>query len=152
MAQSSRGASRYRERLSWPIWLWTLFILFDLSIALSFWAAFNDRVTYFIVLLLGIGTFLFSRSSALVIEISDEYLQVGRARIERVLIGEIVTLDNLAMRLQRGPQLDPAAFLGIRFWTPTGVRIAIEDSRDPTPYWLISTKAPEKLREALLRN
>jgi hypothetical protein len=49
----------------------------------------------------------------------------------------------------RGRDADPAAFLALRFWQPHGVRIDIKDDRDPTPYWLVSSKKSQELAQRL---
>jgi hypothetical protein len=53
------------------------------------------------------------------------------------------------MRLLRTRDADPAAYLAIRFWIPTGLKIAVVDPRDPTPYWLITSKRGEEIAALL---
>jgi hypothetical protein len=55
------------------------------------------------------------------------------------------------MRLLRTRDADPAAYLAIKFWASTGVKIEIKDPQDPTPYWLITSKRGEEIA-ALLNN
>jgi hypothetical protein len=55
------------------------------------------------------------------------------------------------MRLLRTRDADPAAFLAIKFWVSTGVKITLNDQRDPTPYWLISCKKMNELKNTLCR-
>jgi hypothetical protein len=74
---------------------------------------------------------------------------VGRAHIERKYLGaveEIATSDFLLLRT-RGA--DPAAYHALVFWVSRGVKVAIEDNRDTTPYWLISSKRGSELKRAL---
>ena len=52
-------------------------------------------------------------------------------------------------RSQRGAQLDARAWPLIRGWVSPVVRVTVTDPQDPTPYWLVSTRHPEKLVEAL---
>jgi hypothetical protein len=51
--------------------------------------------------------------------------------------------------LVRTRDADPSAFLAIRFWSGKAVKVEVKDSRDATPYWLISSKNPKRLVEAL---
>ena len=44
---------------------------------------------------------------------------------------------------------DPAAFNGTRFWVSTGVKVEINDKKDPTPYWLISSRKAKLLASKL---
>jgi hypothetical protein len=53
------------------------------------------------------------------------------------------------MRFARGRDADPAAYLAIKFWSPSGVLVKVNDSRDSTPYWLISSKRANELAAAL---
>jgi hypothetical protein len=53
------------------------------------------------------------------------------------------------MRLLRTRDADPAAYLAIKFWVPRGVKIVVEDQRDPTPYWLITSKRGEEIAALL---
>jgi hypothetical protein len=67
-------------------------------------------------------------------------------------LGSPQSLTSEAVRALRTRDADPAAFLGIRFWSSTGVRVDILDSRDATPYWLITSNNGEKLVKALTSN
>jgi len=67
-------------------------------------------------------------------------------------LGEVTILDSPKMRLLRTRDADPAAFLAIKFWTPTGVKIEVKDPRDPTPYWLITSKRGEEIAALLINS
>ena len=45
--------------------------------------------------------------------------------------------------------MDPAAFVLHRTWVGPMVLVVLDDPDDPTPYWLISSRDPEKLIAAL---
>jgi hypothetical protein len=53
------------------------------------------------------------------------------------------------MRNERGILLNPKAFLALRFWIKTGVKIYLSDDRDPTPYWLISSRKGNLIKDTL---
>jgi hypothetical protein len=84
-----------------------------------------------------------------VIAVTDGQLRAGRARIRLDLTGEVHALDAEQMRHAHGPGLDARAYLCIRGWIPTGVRVALADPRDPTPYWLLSSRRPDRLAAAI---
>jgi len=48
-----------------------------------------------------------------------------------------------------GPELDARAYLCLRGWIAAGVRVPVLDPRDPAPYWLVSSRRPAELAEAL---
>ena len=49
------------------------------------------------------------------------------------------------MRLLRTRDADPGAYMNIRFWSSTGVQIFLDDKRDETPYWLITSNKADLL-------
>ena len=75
--------------------------------------------------------------------------QVGRARLPVRVIGAVDPIPAQQRRAALGPQLDARAHLAIRSWVPSAVRIHLTDPRDPTPYWMVSTRHPERLAAAL---
>ena len=87
--------------------------------------------------------------SAPVVQVDGGRLRVGRATIPVTLLGEVTPLDRAEMWNARGPDLDARAFLCLRGWIPDGVRIEVRDPADPTPYWLVSSRRPEALTQAL---
>jgi hypothetical protein len=122
---------------------------FFLSLVVSVWAALgnNSAIVSLVALSLTLITIYFK--SGLSIEVDENELRVGRAHLPREYFGNIVALDNQQVRIVRTRDADPAAFLAIRFWSPKAIQVYINDARDQTPYWLISTSQPEKLLLAL---
>jgi Protein of unknown function (DUF3093) len=84
-----------------------------------------------------------------IISVDGEWLRAGRARIRLDLIIGPEALDADQMRMARGRELDARAYLCIRGWLPAGVRVTLQDPDDPTPYWLISSRQPERFASAL---
>jgi hypothetical protein len=87
--------------------------------------------------------------SAPVVQVSEGVLTAGRARIATELLGEAQPFDGDEAVLERGRRLDARAWLLIRGWIRPVVRIAIEDVTDPAPYWLVSSRHPQKLAAAI---
>ena len=44
----------------------------------------------------------------------------------------------------------PYAFVVQRPWIPGAVQVHLDDPADPTPYWVVSSRRPDKLAAALL--
>jgi len=88
-------------------------------------------------------------ATALNIEVNEKELRVGKAHIALGFIGDCINLDNEGIKRVRTRDADPQAFLAIRFWAPKGIQIAINDNRDSTPYWLISSNAGAELIKAI---
>lgn len=84
-----------------------------------------------------------------VVEVTSDTLRAGRAVIARRHVGAVTIVE----RAERRDALSNArAWKVIRAWIPRGVRIDIVDDADPTPYWYVSTRNPERLVAALERN
>lgn len=140
---------RYREVIHPPLWLLAIIYFFLLSIVISVWAALGNTAALITFTLVTALLIVFYFKSALVLEIDDEELRVGAAHIEHRYIGQIHYLNNADIRRVRTRDADPRAFLAIRFWVNTGIQLFVEDQRDSTPYWLISSKNGAELINAL---
>lgn len=82
-------------------------------------------------------------------EPGEAELRVGQAHLPVRFIGSVEVIDKEAKRLTMGPQLDPAAFIVHRGSIGPLLRVELTDPDDDTPYWLFSTRKPEKLARAL---
>ena len=131
---------RYREVIHPPLWLLAIIYFFLLSLVVSIWAALGDKSALFSLVTLTALLLWLYFSTALIIEIDDHQLRVGKAHIGLEFIGTSINLDNEAIRRVRTRDANPLAFLALRFWAPKGVQISINDDRDKTPYWLVSSK------------
>jgi hypothetical protein len=146
MSKKSQG---FTESSPWPIWLWLFLVFLAASLALAFWAALGTRWAAITGLIQFLGLIFISQRTQLEIKVDDRELRVGSAHIAREFLGKAKALSADEMRQWRGPLADPAAFMALRFWIPTGVKIEINDPKDPTPYWLISSKKAQPLLAAL---
>jgi hypothetical protein len=140
---------RYREVIHTPLWLLTIVYFFMLSLVISIWAALGNNPALISLLVVTAALLWIYYATTLTIEIDAKELRVGRAHIQLAFIGECLDLDNDAIRRVRTRDADPRAFLAIRFWSPKGVRVEIADTRDSTPYWLISSNRGTELIAAL---
>jgi hypothetical protein len=84
-----------------------------------------------------------------VVQVKGGELQAGRARISTELLGEATAFSGTEASQERGPRLDVRAWLLIRGWVGPVVRIPIVDATDPAPYWLVSSRHPQKLAAAI---
>lgn len=83
------------------------------------------------------------------VRVDDTGLRAGPAFLEAGHLGEVEPLEAEATRHALGPGLRADAYVVHRSWVRTAVRVAVDDDRDPTPYWLISTRNPEELARAV---
>jgi len=139
---------RFREVIAPPLWLLAFIYFLFTSISISLWAAIGNNPALWCQIILTGVLFYIAIRSRMVIEVDEKELRINKAHIEHKYLGQVKILDNKAMQLSRGRDADPAAYLAIRFWSPRGVLIEIKDSRDTTPYWLISSKRASELAKA----
>ena len=140
---------RFREVIAPPVWLLAFIYFLFSSISISLWAALGNTPALWCQIILTFALIYISIRSRMVIEIDEKELRINSAHIELKYLGEVTVLDTQAMRYARGRDADPSAYLAIRFWTPRGVLVRVKDSRDVTPYWLISSKRGEQLSKAI---
>ncbi|KRV51527.1 hypothetical protein AQ490_01300 [Wenjunlia vitaminophila] len=76
-------------------------------------------------------------------------LVAGPARVPAYALGEAQALDPQEATAWRSHRADPRAFMLLRAYIPTAVRVEIVDPEDPTPYLYLSTRHPERLVAAL---
>ena len=121
----------------------------DLSIVIAVWAGLGNTAALIAAIISSAFTAYLYSTSTLRISVEKDSFSVGRATIEKKYLGDIRVLTAEEFRFLRGPSINPGACHAFRFWIKGGLKVEIKDSRDPTPYWLVSSKSPEKLREAL---
>lgn len=83
------------------------------------------------------------------VAVVDEELLVDDARLPTRFIAQVVPLDAAGRRALLGADADPLAFVVQRPWISRAAQIVLDDPADPTPYWLVSTRRPERLAAAL---
>lgn len=139
----------YAERLWVPVTWWLLGTGFALSLGIAmifylgpWWAVGSLVVTEAVI-----AAFFLGYSARIVV--SERGLQVGRAQIEwRYLDGaEVLDADQIRSLLRE--QADVRAFLAIRPYLRTGVRVRLADPADPHPYWLVSSRYADRLAQRM---
>lgn len=134
-----------------PLWLLAFIYFLFLSLVIAIWAAFNNQITFFAWVAATVGIVLIAATSRKGIVVDSEELRIGRAHIELKYLSSVEKLNADEMRLLRTRDADPAAYLAIAFWISTGVKITLNDERDSTPYWLVSSKKSEELMHTLYK-
>jgi hypothetical protein len=140
----------YHERLRAPVSWWLIAFLFGLSLGLiplpvagPWWALFG---------LLG-GTALswwaVAAYGRIGIDVTGTELRAGRATLPASALGPAVALDGEGARALRTYEADPRAFLLLRSYVATAVRVEVADPADPTPYLYLSSRRPKQLAAAV---
>lgn len=141
----------FTEVLRPPIWVLAFIYFMFLSLVIAIWAALDTTATIVAFAIATLAIPFIARSLTSRIRIDQNELRIDKAHIELKYLGKITVLDSSAMRLLRTRDADPAAFLAIKFWSSKGIKIEVNDPRDSTPYWLITSKRGEKLAASLTK-
>jgi hypothetical protein len=141
---------QYDERLRVPLRWWVLAAAFVVSLLVAFlvstplWVALGGTA----VLVAVVGGLLLGYGAARV-SVRDGALHAGRAHIPVRLLGDVDVLDDSAARRLAGPDADARAFLVLRPYLRSAVRVDIRDPADPTPYWMVASRHPDRLAAAV---
>jgi hypothetical protein len=140
----------YRERLVVPLsWVLLALVVAGLAAAELHGGTKGWRAVapYVVLLPLAVvGLLLMSRRE---IRVEDGMLHVPGARAPLSTFGAPEVLERDALRLWLGPNADAAAWVAVRPWLRTAVRLPVDDPEDDTPYWVVGTRRPVALVAAL---
>jgi hypothetical protein len=139
----------FHERLTVPAIWWVLASLFALSVLLAVGAYLGP--------VWGVGTTVATlrvaaaifASAAIVVRVDPDQIRVGRASIEHAYIAGCRALDAEETRRRGGVDADARAHMVLRPYVKTAVEITLADPDDPVPYWLVSTRHPQRLAAAM---
>ncbi|GAA2118000.1 DUF3093 domain-containing protein [Nocardioides bigeumensis] len=140
----------YDERLSVPLRWWVQGIMLVATfwlaviVALPLAAAWTVTGAAGALVLAGLWAYGAQR-----LQVGDGVFRAGPARISVVHLGAAEALDAESTRRVAGRDADARAYLLLRPYLKRGVRVEITDPADPTPYWLVGTRRPDALVQAL---
>jgi hypothetical protein len=147
-APGSLAEPVYRDRMTPTIGIWVAAASFAMLFGVAaLIAGVGPGVGTFVVVFGLEAAFLISTAPR--VEVADGMFVAGGARIPVSLLGPAQALDAEAWHRAIGLELDPRAFLCMRGWVRTGVRVPLQDPNDPTPYWLVASARPTQLVAAL---
>jgi hypothetical protein len=139
----------FRERLTVPIIWWVLAGLFSLTVLIAVGAYLGPAWgvgTSVATLLVAAAIF---GSASIVISVDEKEIEVGRSTIEHAYIAACRALNAEETRRRTGIEADARAHMVVRPYIKTVVEITLNDPEDPVPYWLVSTRHPQRLAAAM---
>lgn len=145
---------RYRERLRVPWWWWPPGLGLAALIALEVNQGVGGLPSWipYAVLLPVAATVLmwFGKTEVRVVRHADvTEVWVGGAHLPVSVISRSAEVPKSAKSAALGRQLDPAAYVVHRAWIGPLVLLVLDDPDDPTPYWLVSSRHPDRVLAAL---
>lgn len=146
----SEAGVRYAEHLRVPLRWWVQTTMFLATLWLAFIVATPPWVAWTVTGVVAAITYgLFWLVGSALIEVRDGELRAGAAHIPLGLLGDPEPLNRADTRRVAGVDADARAFLLLRPYLKRSVRIPVVDPADPAPYWLVSTRRPQLLVEAI---
>jgi len=143
--------STYEERLTAPAAWWAIVALAGIMAGLIFLRASPLAALLATVATTAVAAMLVVAYGRVGVRVHDGYLEAGPARLPLTALGAATALDAEAARRLRTTEADARAFMLLRGYVPTAVRVEVADPTDPTPYLYVSTRWPEKVVAALAR-
>jgi hypothetical protein len=111
------------------------------GVRLTDWIPFGTLIPLAIAMVWWLG-----RST---LQIADGELRIRGAHLPLGYISGSIALDERTLRRVVGREGDPAAFVSIRPWIGPGVQLWLDDPDDPAPYWVVSSRHPDRVVAAL---
>ncbi|MEU1275240.1 DUF3093 domain-containing protein [Streptomyces sp. NPDC005799] len=139
----------YEERLTAPRSWWLISFLVGVSFALILLPFGTLPLLGGLVGGTAVAAVMASSYGSVRIRVVGGSLIAGEARIPVTALGDTEVLEGEEARAWRTYKADTRAFLLLRSYIPTALRVVVTDPEDPTPYLYLSTREPERLAEAL---
>ncbi|WP_038105950.1 DUF3093 domain-containing protein [Tropheryma whipplei] len=83
------------------------------------------------------------------LEVSGGIFRAGHVEIPIKYIGTCRVINRKDVHDELGLRLHLRSFKMTRGWVKDLVKISIIDPEDPTPYWIVSSRKPQKLVDAI---
>jgi Protein of unknown function (DUF3093) len=150
MSSSPSPRPRYQETLRVPVGWWLLGAVGVVAVWWTFFVATHGLVALGAGLAAGalVVAALVSYGGVRLVADADGF-HAGRAWLDWDHVGLAEPLDPDQTRLALGVGADARAFLLVRAYCGTAVRVFVDDPADPAPYWLVSTRHPAELAASL---
>ncbi|MER7098699.1 DUF3093 domain-containing protein [Streptomyces humidus] len=143
------SAAPYEERLTAPRSWWFVSFLVGVSMALILLPFGTLPLLGGLVGGTAAAAVVASSYGSLRIRVVGDSLIAGEAKIPVAALGEAEILDAEEARAWRTHKADTRAFLLLRSYIPTALKVEVTDRDDPTPYLYLSTREPERLAQAI---
>jgi len=146
----------YSERLAPPWSWWVLAAGLAGTVGWVFWVAAGPgpaTAGAVVTMLIGAAGLVAAGRTVLRVSVGSggPVLAAGPGRLDLTAMVRAAALDRDQARVLRGAEYDPRAFHVLRGWRARAVRLDLADPGDPTPYWFVSTAAPELVVAAVAR-
>ncbi|MGS2614519.1 DUF3093 domain-containing protein [Micromonospora sp. LZ34] len=143
--------TEHSERLDLPWWLWLAGLAAAALLATEIWMGYSGvRAWLPFAVLLPATVLGLAWLGRVRVAVRDGELRVDDARLPVRFVADAIPLDAAGRREVLGVGADPLAFVVQRPWIGGAVQVVLDDPADPTPFWVVSTRRPVELAEAIL--
>ncbi|WP_341719712.1 DUF3093 domain-containing protein [Micromonospora sp. FIMYZ51] len=150
-ASSTTASAAYSERLRLPWWLWLAGLAAATLVAVEIWmGGAGVRAWLPFAVLLPAAVAGLAWLGRIRVAVADGELRVDDARLPVRFVADAIALDAEGRREVLGVGADPLAFVVQRPWISGAVQVVLDDPADPTPFWVVSSRHPVELAEAIL--
>ncbi|MBV2357413.1 DUF3093 domain-containing protein [Streptomyces sp. J2-1] len=143
------SSAPYDERLTAPRSWWLISFLVGVSFALILLPFGGLPMLGGLVGGTAAAAVMASAYGAMRIRVVGDSLIAGEAKLPVSALGASEVLDAEEARAWRTYKADTRAFLLLRAYIPTALKVEVTDPADPTPYLYLSTREPERLAAAI---
>lgn len=139
-------AGPYREPLRVPWWWYPVGVGVAALLAAEFRiAGLNLTIWLPFGILLPLSCVIVWSLGRGALEIRSGEVSIRGAHLPLRYVSGAVALDERTLRRVVGREGDPAAFVSIRPWIGPGVQLWLDDPEDPAPYWIVSSRHPQRV-------
>lgn len=154
------AATGYQERLRTPWWWYPVGALVGVLLGAEFIFVLPDSLAWLpVVLSIVLGAVVVWRMSSGRVAVVGQELQAGDRTLPLDRIEQMYPLSYGELRRVVGRHGDPLAYNFVRSWVGPGVQLVLTEppppapdaewAPPPEPYWLVSTRHPDRLLAAI---
>jgi Protein of unknown function (DUF3093) len=162
-ASSQVQPAGYFERLRTPWWWYLGAVGVSVLLGLEFAVAISGWIAWVpFAILLPLSLLVVWRLSSGSLTITGGTLRAGDRDLDLSRVEQLIDLSATELRRLVGRHGDPLAYTFIRSWVGPGVQLVLRppadwaagepdepEGRYPEPYWLVSTRHPDRLLAAV---
>jgi DUF3093 family protein len=151
VATARPATAAYVERLTVPWWWWLAAVALVGLLGAEVWlggAGVRAWLPFTVLLPLAVAGLW--RLGRIRLAVGEGELWVDDAHLPVRYVADAIPIDAQGKRELLGVGADPLAFVVQRPWIGGAVQVLLDDPADPTPYWMISSRRPAELAEAVL--
>lgn len=156
-SSTAPGQPAYRERLYTPWWWYIAALVVAVLLGSEVAVAIPTPWSWIVIgLLVLVSLAAVWRFSSGIVTVTATSLTVADATLPLTDIRRAIRLSPNELRKLVGRHSDPTALVFVRSWIGPGLQLVLRDAQpgdadsgDRVPYWVVSTRHPDRLLAAL---